>query len=109
MDERELSRKTISLDCDTFYVTDVLGKFRQVAPGEGAIFVFEDAGSAPIYSYTVLDESGSAVRIAEKLKISNHANTGAYAFPSAKSLKDSCEKVIGTKRTWCFHVMVEFL
>lgn len=40
----EVRRKSISLDCDTIYFSDVLGRFRECASGCGSSFYFEDEG-----------------------------------------------------------------
>ncbi|KAI0559144.1 Nucleotidyl transferase [Gracilaria domingensis] len=88
MDTEELSRPTISLDCDTIYFEDVLDYFRMLPPGFGMCACFEDYGRAPIYSYirVDLDNNNEITAIAEKRKISNLANTGAYGFPSGRLL-----------------------
>lgn len=44
MSPAEAQRKTISLDCDTIYFTDVLGSFRACASGCGCSFYFQDDG-----------------------------------------------------------------
>jgi len=92
MSEGELSNRTISLDCDTFYFTDILTKFRSLPPGEGASFCFEDTSGRPIFSFIKLDEDERILDIREKVIISTHANTGAYAFGSAKLMHEYCSK-----------------
>ncbi|CAN8070358.1 unnamed protein product [Agarophyton chilense] len=88
MDAEELSRPTISLDCDTIYFEDVLDYFRMISPTFGMCACFEDLGDVPIYSYIRfdLDNNNEIMAIAEKRKISNFANTGAYGFPSGRLL-----------------------
>ena len=44
MSSAEVRRKSISLDCDTIYFSDVLGNFRACASGCGSSFYFEDEG-----------------------------------------------------------------
>lgn len=44
MSPLEVRRKSISLDCDTIYFSDVLGAFRTCADGCGCSFYFEDEG-----------------------------------------------------------------
>ncbi|KAI6779236.1 uncharacterized protein J7T54_007763 [Emericellopsis cladophorae] len=93
MGPQHLDRRTVSLDCDTIYWTDVLHHVRQMPPGYGGCFYFTDKGDKPIYSYIKTEEeSGQEVirRIAEKRAISDKANTGAYVFPSAHILRDWC-------------------
>ncbi|CAM9226622.1 unnamed protein product, partial [Scytosiphon promiscuus] len=95
MSSAEAKRKSISLDCDTIYFSDVLGSFRKCAEGHGSSFYFEDEQGKPIFSYIEF-ESGSnrIVRIREKEAISRYANTGAYAFPCGDQLRSACRKVL---------------
>ena len=58
MSPAELSRKTICLDCDNLYFSDVLGGFRDVPRTSGACFFFTDEGTAAIYSYLKLGDLG---------------------------------------------------
>lgn len=44
MSPEELRRKSISLDCDTIYFSDVLGDFRVCGREYGCSFYFEDGG-----------------------------------------------------------------
>lgn len=44
MSPGEVKRKSISLDCDTIYFTDVLGTFRACESGCGFSFYFQDEG-----------------------------------------------------------------
>jgi capsule biosynthesis phosphatase len=94
MGPEHLDRRTVSLDCDTIYWTDVLQRVREMPTGHGACFYFTDTGNKPIFSYikTEEEQSGQEIikAIAEKLAISNKANTGAYVFPSARVLRDWC-------------------
>ena len=59
----ERARRTISLDCDTFYFTDILTTFRSIPDGESATFYFQDDGDVPVYSYIRLDERRSTTSI----------------------------------------------
>ena len=98
--KERLELKTISLDCDTIYFKPILEKFRQLPNNFNASFFFEDIGGKPIYSYIELSENliaenyHSVVDVREKIMISSHANTGAYAFRSASVLKQYCVKVL---------------
>ncbi|KAI3659729.1 hypothetical protein MP638_005203 [Amoeboaphelidium occidentale] len=94
MSAAEKQRKTISLDCDTIYFSDVLGDFRELPEGQGACFYFEDLQENPVFSYILIDGENKIVDIQEKTKISTHANTGAYAFPSAVVLERYCAKIL---------------
>jgi dTDP-glucose pyrophosphorylase len=92
MTDVELSKKTISIDCDTFYAYDVLNKFRNQT--DNAIFCFVDTLKEAIYSYINFDENKIVIDIKEKEKISNYANTGCYCFSSGKVLMQYCEKCL---------------
>ena len=46
-----LSRRTVSLDCDTIYWADILGEIRQMPRGHGGCFYFKDHGGKPVFSY----------------------------------------------------------
>lgn len=94
MTEEEKLRKTLSLDCDTIYFSNIIEQFRGLRANESACFYFEDTQEKPVFSYIELDENDSIINIKEKHKISTHANTGAYGFASAKLLEEYCGKVL---------------
>ncbi|CAN0125455.1 unnamed protein product, partial [Ectocarpus sp. 4 AP-2014] len=95
MSSAEIRRKSISLDCDTIYFSDVLGCFRACASGCGSSFYFEDEGDKPIFSYIEFEPgTDKIVHIREKKAISRHANTGAYAFPCGDRLRMACGEVL---------------
>eukprot|EP00752_Nemacystus_decipiens_P003093 g2864.t1 len=95
MSPAEARRKSISLDCDTIYFSDVLESFRACESGCGASFYFEDEGNKPIFSYIDFEPgTDKIVDIREKEGISRHANTGAYAFPCGDLLRDMCRTVL---------------
>lgn len=45
MSSEEIRRKSISLDCDTIFFSDVLGDFRSCPSDYGSSFYFEDEGN----------------------------------------------------------------
>ncbi|CAM9355403.1 unnamed protein product, partial [Discosporangium mesarthrocarpum] len=95
MAPEELQRRSISLDCDTIYFSDVLGDFRKCRPGCGASFYFTDHGAEPIYSYISFEEGTQRIKdIREKVAISCQANTGGYGFPTGLSLRSACESAL---------------
>ncbi|UJR11590.1 hypothetical protein I4U23_015770 [Adineta vaga] len=101
IDEDRIDRKTISLDCDTIYFKPILEQFRQLPAHLNASFYFEDHDGKPIYSYLKFDENSSnenhlsvVTDVAEKIMISTHANTGAYAFSSGSVLKSYCIQLL---------------
>ncbi|CAM9166762.1 unnamed protein product [Pylaiella littoralis] len=95
MSSVEVRRKSISLDCDTIFFSDVLGSFRACSSGCGSSFYFEDEGDKPIFSYIKFEPgTDNIVQVREKEAISRHANTGAYAFPCGDQLRNACRKVL---------------
>jgi beta-phosphoglucomutase-like phosphatase (HAD superfamily)/choline kinase len=80
------------IDCDTFYTTDILGMARRFS-GNG-LFCFQDDSTMPIFSYSELTEENRIVRVREKDKISNYANTGAYLFSSMTELKKNADYAV---------------
>lgn len=86
--------KTISLDCDTIYFTDILTKYRELKANQSACFYFTDDQDKPVFSYIALDANNKITEIKEKNKISKNANTGAYAFASARLLERYCIQVL---------------
>ena len=88
-----LDESFLILDCDTFYGDDVVGIFKELT-GQNAIFYFDDLDDKPIFSYIKFDEEGKIFEIKEKIKISNHANTGAYGFRSGRILRDYCKSIL---------------
>lgn len=49
----------------------------------------------PIYSYILFEpDTKIIVDIREKVAISRHANTGAYAFPCGECLRNACRELL---------------
>lgn len=94
MSAAELTRKTICLDCDNLYFSDVLGVYRRLPKEVGACFYFIDEGTAALYSYIALDDKGNVLDVQEKNAISDKANVGAYGFPSAALLRSFCQQAL---------------
>jgi len=92
------SQKCVILDCDTFYTEDILTKFR--AEQSNAVFYTEKLNEPPIYSYIELGDNSKIINIAEKVKISNNANTGCYAFQDIVTLRKFCKKILDEKITF---------
>jgi capsule biosynthesis phosphatase len=93
--KEDMDNLTVSLDCDTFYVDDIITKCKE--NNNNLIFYFNDVEEKPIYSYIKTNNIGQVVEIKEKIKISDNANTGAYCFRTANLLKSYCEKLISTQ------------
>ena len=90
----ELSRRTLCLDCDTLYFSDVLSMYRAVPSGKGMCAYFRDRGTAALYSYLRLDAEAQVVEVREKKKISDLANIGAYGFAAGSLLRTFIQEVL---------------
>ncbi len=90
--------KSIVLDCDTFYTYDILDVFRNST--NNIIFYRKNYDNNSIYSYININNENEIIDIAEKVKISNNANTGAYAFNDINILYDYCKYVIDNNITF---------
>jgi hypothetical protein len=96
-----LGRRTVSLDCDTIYFSDILTRIREMPPQHGACFYFPDTGAEPFFSYIQTSLNASCLEIItdirEKQAISRKANSGAYVFPSARTLRHWAAAVLDSK------------
>jgi len=90
--ENELNDNVLLLDCDTFYIDDIIGKYKSQY-NKNTIFYFNSTDPKPIFSYINL-KNNKVVEIKEKIKISDNANTGAYGFENGAELKQYCTKVL---------------
>jgi len=96
LDNKELNKNTLILDCDTFYKDDIIKSFK-TSPNKNIIHYFTDTNIDPIFSY-IKTNNDQVIEIKEKEKISNKANTGAYGFSSGHLLKKYCNKVLNLKK-----------
>lgn len=92
-------KKTILLDGDTFYTENILEKFRNVI-NKNAVFYTKNYEENPIFSYIKLDDNDNIISIKEKEKISNNANTGAYAFDDINILYKYSKYVVENNITF---------
>lgn len=92
IDSELLKRKTILIDCDTFYKYDIVSYFRNFS--NNLITCFKDFSDSAIYSYCNVNNENTVIEIQEKVKISNFANTGCYCFLNSLLIKDYAEKII---------------
>lgn len=90
----DLSRKTMVLDCDTFYRHDVVSAFRKSPKNMSVVFRDDAPNGPPIYSYCDVDEDLLIRGIKEKERISRWANTGCYCFSDGSSLLAYCDRAI---------------
>jgi len=76
--------KCMLIDGDTFYTESIIDKFRDIS--DNAVFYTKNYDKNPVFSYLELDESNTIMHIKEKVKISDNANTGVYAFQDINEL-----------------------
>jgi HAD superfamily hydrolase (TIGR01509 family) len=97
----------ILLDCDTYYTIDILSIARSCTTN--GVFYFDqnpqDARDIYSYIFTKMEHNEQESReyildIAEKKRISDHANTGAYLFANTHVLYTYCKRVIEEERTF---------
>ena len=93
----DYNKKTIILDCDTFYTEDILNIFNNI--DENVVFYRKNYDELPIYSYIELNDENDIINIKEKEKISDNANTGAYAFTDIHILYEYCKYVLDNNIT----------
>lgn len=74
----------VILDGDTWYEEDILSKVRNCNCNAVTYFISKEP--EPIYSYIQIEEN-HIVKIKEKNKISDNANSGCYVFSSVEELK----------------------
>ena len=87
-------KKNIIVDCDTFYLDDILEIYRKSNHGN-VVFFSKTTNENPIYSYiSMAPETSRITDIKEKQKISDNANTGAYCFENLEELSNYCEVVL---------------
>ena len=94
----EYNKKTIILDCDTFYTENILNIFSEI--DENIVFYRKNFEKSPIYSYIELNNENDIINIKEKEKISDNANTGAYAFSDINILYEYCKYVFDNNITF---------
>jgi len=87
---KDISKKTVVMDYDSFYNIDVISKFKY----DNSIIYFKDHSEKNIYSYISINDNGVITDIKEKQRISDNANTGCYCFESGTILKQYCEYII---------------
>lgn len=89
------NRKCLLLDCDAFYTTDIVGAAKTFL--KNGVFVFQenDFSQPAKFSYVSLNnEKKIVIDIAEKMRISSFANTGAYCFQDRSTLYSYTQKVL---------------
>ena len=92
------NNKCLILDCDTFYTQNIVDIFKKVFTN--AVFYTNNYDTNPIYSYIKLGDENKIIDIKEKIKISDNANTGAYAFNDIEELWRYCKHVVDSNITF---------
>ncbi len=96
--------KTLLIDGDTFYTKDIIAMFKKC--DENAVFYVKNYEKLPIFSYIkIVEDDGNGskdiiVEIKEKNKISDNANTGAYAFKDINELNRYAKYIIDNNITF---------
>ena len=90
--------KSLILDCDTFYTQDIVHIFKNSF--DNMVFYTKNYDINAIYSYIKLNDNSIIENIKEKNKISDNANTGAYAFTNIKILYDYCKYILDNNITF---------
>ena len=89
-------KKCLIIDCDTFYTQNIVDIFDK--SHTNMVFYTKNTNPNPIYSYIELDDTDKStqtiLKIREKQKISDNANTGAYAFIDIHILYEYCKSVV---------------
>ena len=96
LSEEELNAPFLLVDGDTIYDGESLSEFEG---DSNLIFYSVNTDPNPIYSYIKVDEEGKVLEIAEKVKISDYANTGAYGFENGLKLKSYIEELLSIETT----------
>lgn len=98
---KERSRPVILCDGDTFYTTDIVSTYRAAAARrQNGVFYFDSSDPKPIYSYITIEPSTGLVRdVREKVKISDHANSGCYCFADGAVLAAQCKALLSAGET----------
>jgi len=78
------SKKSLIIDGDTFYTENIIEYYRNI--NYNAVFYTKNYEDKPIFSYIELNDNKEIINIKEKVKISDNANTGAYAFSDINEL-----------------------
>lgn len=86
------NNQCLIIDCDTFYTEDIVGIFRKTT--DNMVFYTKNYNNEAIYSYIQLNDSKNIIKIKEKEKISDNANTGAYGFGDIEILNKYCNYIL---------------
>lgn len=90
LDKSNENEGLLILDGDTFYKNNIIKKINLKYDN---IFYHKTLIKEPIFSYVGI-KNKKITKIAEKIKISNNANTGAYYFNNLKKFNDTANQIL---------------
>jgi len=90
---QELTRRTISLDCDNIYLADVLSQFRSLPAGLSATWFFDDEGEQALYSYITLDDQPPGSNVIDQTHSEASGIVSTAVLPGGKSCEATCHSV----------------
>lgn len=97
----------IFIDCDTFFVYDVLQHFR--TNKQNLVYCFRDIDNQPIYSY-VKTRNGNISSIKEKEPISNIACAGCYCFKTTNLFHKTAKRLLDNDKTiYVSHIVSDLI
>ncbi len=82
----------IIADCDIYFESKDYFEKVQKSNADGILLTFD--ADHPRYSYVELDDTGKAIRTAEKVVISNNAILGGYYFKSGRLFKELAHEFV---------------
>ena len=87
MTDRQLARRTVSLDCDTIYFKEskLLQTIRDLPQQQGGCVYFEDVQPTPLFSYLLTDADGRITGVREKVKVRSVTLTAVRAAHSMRT------------------------
>jgi len=94
----QIYKKCLILDCDTYYTQDIVSIFKNL--NLNTVFYTKNYDINAIYSYIELNDSNLIINIKEKNRISDNANTGAYAFIDINIFYNYCKYVLENNITF---------
>ena len=94
------SQPVMLVDGDCFYDEDIVSTYRAISATSNGVFYFVDTQPKPMYSYIVFDPASRRIsQVKEKVKISDHANTGCYCFSDGNELLSQCTALLDAGST----------
>ena len=98
--KRLRSQPVMLVDGDCFYDEDIVSTYREISATSNGVFYFVDTQPKPLYSYIVFDAQSKRIsQVKEKVKISDHANTGCYCFSDGNELLAQCTSLLDAGAT----------